>query len=146
MEDDDRELSRLLREWEAPEAPGWLEGRVLARRDTRWRVRFVAATALAAVLGVALMLVVRAPAPRPNVSTAPENPFVPVPDVLPLDSYEIGRVVRVDVQVAILVAAGYNLPTTDPASTVKADVLVGEDGRVHAVRLVPNSTSNGTGD
>lgn len=138
---DDRELSRLLREWQAPEAPAWLEGCVLARRNARWRMRFVAAMALAAALGAAVFL-----APPPAVrrtAAAEEQAFVPVPNVLPLDSYEIGSVVRVDVPVAELMAAGYSLPLADPTGTVKADLLVGEDGRVHAVRLAPDTNSNG---
>ena len=146
MENDDRELSRWLREWEAPEAPPWLENRLLARRDAGWRVRFVTGMALAAALGAAALFMVRTPPPRPALAEASEDAFVPVPNVLPLDSYEIGRVVRTDVPVATLIGAGYRLPLADPNSTVKADLLIGEDGRVHAVRLVSDTTSSGTGD
>jgi hypothetical protein len=143
--DDDREWSRLLREWEAPDAPASLEGRVLARRDARWRMQFVAAM-LAAALSAAAFWITRRPAPSGRELAAAEQPFVPVPNVLPLDSYEIGRVMRVDVPVSALIGAGYSLPLADPAGMVKADLLVGEDGRVHAVRLVSDTNTSGTGD
>lgn len=147
---EDGELSRVLREWQAPDAPPWLEGRVIARRDAGWRVRFVAGMAVAAGLAAAALWMVRPPA-SPASTAAPaavadEGPFVPVPNVLPLDSYETGRVLRMDLPVSALIAAGYSLPTADPGATVTADVLVGEDGRAHAVRLVSGMDLNGTGD
>jgi hypothetical protein len=144
---DDGELSRVLREWQAPDTPPWLEGRMIARRDARWRRNFVAGMALAAGLAAAAILVVRQPAPPLSESAvAMEAPFVPVPNVLPLDSYETGRVLRMDLPVSALIAAGYSLPAADPTATVTADVLVGEDGRAHAVRLVSDATLSGTGD
>jgi hypothetical protein len=147
---DDAELSRLLREWQAPPAPPWLEARVLRRRDARWRTGFVAAMAVAAALSAAAFLVVREPSAAAPVvaqsAAAGEEPFVPVPNVLPLDSYETGRVLRMDLPVSALTNAGFTLPAADPTGTVTADVLVGEDGRAHAVRLVSGPNSNGTGD
>jgi len=179
---DDAELSRVLREWQAPEAPAWLEGRMLAaRRPTpapgpeapawlegralappdarhdarhgachaaRWRGQFAAGLALAAVLAAAAWLLVRQPAPPPAAAMAvqDEDPFVPVPNVLPLDSYETGRVLRMDVPVSALLAAGYRVPMADPAALVAADVLVGEDGRAHAVRLLSGMTLNTKGE
>ncbi len=134
---DDAELSRVLREWQAPETPAWLEGRLMARRDARRRTRFGAALALAAALAAVALLMVRSPAPpAAAVAVDEEQPFVPVPNVLPLDSYETGRVVRMDLPVSALLAAGYSLPAADPTATVTADVLLGDDGRAHAVRLV----------
>jgi hypothetical protein len=145
---DDAGLSGLLREWQAPDAPPWLEARVIRRRDARWRTRFVAAMALAAAFSAAVFLVVRQPAPVSGVAAVAteEEPFVPVPNVLPLDSYETGRVLRMDLPVSALTNAGFSLPAADPTGTVTADVLVGEDGRAHAVRLVSGPNSNGTGD
>jgi hypothetical protein len=151
---DDGELSRLLREWQAPETPAWLEGRVRAHRDAhrhaRWRRQFVAGLALAATLAAAALLVVRRPAPPPAaaaaVAVAAEQPFVPVPYVMPLDSYETARVLRMNVPVAALIAAGYQVPVVDPAAMLEADVLVGDDGRAHAVRLVSGLSLEGGGD
>jgi hypothetical protein len=51
-----------------------------------------------------------------------------------------------DLPVSALTNAGFSLPAADPTGTVTADVLVGEDGRAHAVRLVSGPNSNGTGD
>ena len=125
---DDAELRRVLHEWQVPGAP--------------------AGMALAAALAAAVLLVMRQPALPPGEAAvaAAEEPFVPVPNVLPLDSYETGRVLRLNLPVSALIAAGYSLPSADPTGTVTADVLVGEDGRAHAVRLVSDTTSNGTGD
>jgi hypothetical protein len=148
---DDGELNRVLREWQAPEAPAWLEGRVLAHRDARREARrrtwSAAGMALAAVLAAAVLLVVRQPGAPPEAGgVAVEAPFVPVPNVLPLDSFETGRVLRMEVPVSALLAAGYRLPVMDPAAIVAADVLVGEDGRAHAVRLLSGMTLSATGD
>jgi hypothetical protein len=152
---DDSELTRLLREWQAPETPAWLEGRVLAHRDphrhaARWRRQFAAGLALAATLAAAAMLVVRRPPPLPaaatEVAVAADQPFVPVPYVMPLDSYETARVLRMNVPVAALLAAGYQVPVVDPTATLEADVLVGDDGRAHAVRLVSGLSLEGGGD
>jgi hypothetical protein len=148
---DDGDLSRVLREWQAPDAPASLERRVIARRDARWRRQVSAGLAFAAALAAAALLMVRQPAPMPVPAAAADEaasgqPFVPVPNVLPLDSYETGRVLRMNLPVSALIAAGYSLPAADPAGIVTADVLVGEDGRAHAVRLVSDTTLNGTGD
>jgi len=142
---DDGELSRLLREWQSPEAPERLERKVMARRDRGRRARFAAAPAMAAGLAAAALLVVPRP-PRATPVAAEEAPFVPVPNVLPLDSYETGRVLRMSLPVSALIAAGFRLPEYDPNATVTADVLVGEDGRAHAVRLVGEGSLQGTGD
>jgi hypothetical protein len=49
------------------------------------------------------------------------------------------------IPVANLLAEGYSV-TADPSSVVQADVLLGEDGRVHAVRLPANQMLKGIGD
>jgi len=148
MQNDDAGLTRVLREWQTPEAPPWLEARVIGRRDAHRRARLVTGIGLAAAVAVvaAASLMVRPSPPRAvAVVTADDAAFVPVPDVLPLDSYETGRVLRMRVPVSALLAVGYSLPA-DPTALVTADVLVGEDGRAHAVRLVSGMTSNATGD
>jgi len=147
---DDMELSRALREWRVPEAPASLETRVIARRDAVRRRRRSVGVALGSVLAgaAAVLLVVVRPSPLPRAATmavSEEQPFVPVPNVLPLDSYETGRVLRMDLPVSALLDAGFSLPAADPTAIVKADVLVGDDGRAHAVRLVSDTTFDGTG-
>jgi hypothetical protein len=41
-----------------------------------------------------------------------------------------------DVPMAALTAAGFGINAVDPGATVQADVLVGEDGRARAFRLI----------
>jgi hypothetical protein len=147
------ELSRLLQEWRAPDAPEQLEERVMsARTAVRWRAQL--AIAAAALLVIAAMLSrtpgvtlpPNAASPPPQDAPAGEAPFVPVPYVPPLDSYETGMVFRVKLPVAALIRAGYRAPAADPAALVEADVLVGDDGRVHAVRLVSGLSLEVGGD
>jgi len=141
----------VLSEWRVSEAPASLEMRVIARRDAiRRRQRSVGvALGVALAVAAAVLLVVVRPSRLPRavpVAISEEQPFVPVPNVLPLDSYETGRVLRMELPVSALLDAGFSLPAADPTATVKADVLVGDDGRAHAVRLVSDTTLNGTGD
>jgi hypothetical protein len=76
------------------------------------------------------------PAPKP------EAPFIAIPYTPPLDPRERVDVVRMDMPVAALIAAGLPVGTADPASHVRTDVLVGQDGRARAVRLVAVVSSN----
>jgi hypothetical protein len=46
------------------------------------------------------------------------------------------------VPVAALIAAGLPVRTADPGALVQADVVVGQDGRPRAVRLVSISSVN----
>jgi ferric-dicitrate binding protein FerR (iron transport regulator) len=71
-----------------------------------------------------------------------EAPFVPIPYLAPPAPYERIEVVRMQVPVAALIAAGVPVRTADPGARVEADVMVGQDGRARAVRLVPNSSLN----
>ena len=41
-----------------------------------------------------------------------------------------------DLPVAALIAAGFDVRAVDPGATVQADVLTGQDGRAHAIRLL----------
>jgi len=122
-----------------------------ARRPPSSGMQFVPAllAAAAAMMFLAWSLM-RHPAPGLDTPTAgatvitPEDQqFVPIPFVPPLAPYETARVMRVDVPVASLIAAGYRIPGADPAAVLPADVLVGEDGRTHAVRLLSGQSLNG---
>jgi hypothetical protein len=92
------------------------------------------AAALAAVLFLGVILVHRI-SPGSSDEVASES-FVPIPYVQPLDQYETATVMRMEVPVAALIAFGYKVDAGDPTAVVKADVLVGEDGRAHAVRVL----------
>lgn len=80
-------------------------------------------------------------APAPAVTEA-EQPFVPIPYVLPPDPYERVEVVRMKMPVAALVAAGFQMQTADQSAEAEADVMVGQDGRARAVRLISISSFN----
>ena len=107
----------------------------------------VAAGAVAASVAVVLSLEHR-PQPEPPTSSAAvsedvresEQPFVPIPYVTPLGAYERAEIVRMEVPVAALIAAGLPMRTTDPGARAEADVVVGQDGRARAVRLISVST------
>lgn len=83
------------------------------------------------------------PPARPAVKRVAEpepEPFVELPWTVPLGPGERSRVVRMDLPVAALIAAGFPL-RADPAEAARADVLVGLDGRARAVRLLSISNT-----
>jgi hypothetical protein len=94
---EDRELSEILREWEAPGAPATLRERVLPARQTLWRwmvtgtVR-VPVPAAAALLLLALWLYadrsVRAPVTESQPGTEP-GPVASLADFRPVDRVEL---------------------------------------------------------
>lgn len=86
---------------------------------------------------------VKRPVPkrRPKPAPKPEQPFIAIPYTPPLDPRERIEVVRMDMPVAALIAAGLPVGTADPTSQVRTDVLLGQDGRARAVRLVTLASS-----
>jgi hypothetical protein len=86
----------------------------------------------ASVLAGAVLMQRSAPSPPQQG----EAPFSAIPYMAPLAPYERTSVMRMDVPVAALVAAGFRVQGMEPGGTVAADVLVGQDGRAHAVRLL----------
>lgn len=75
-------------------------------------------------------------------AAAPEQPFIAIPYTLPLEPYERAEVMRMDLPVSALIAAGLPMSMMDPAARAQTDVLVGQDGRARAIRLISISTSN----
>ena len=77
---------------------------------------------------------------RPRKAVKPpvddEPPFVAIPYTLPLDPWERTDLVHAEMPVGQLVAAGFSVGMVDPGARVQADVLVGQDGRARAIRLV----------
>jgi hypothetical protein len=63
------------------------------------------------------------------------QPFMTIPYTVPLSPEERATVVRMEVPVAALIAAGFSVATSDPGGVVDADVLVSQDGRARAIRL-----------
>ena len=117
------------------------------RRRQKARSWMISAVAIAASLAVVLILEYR-PYPRPPTPSAAvsedvresEQTFVPIPYVMPLAPYERAEVVRMELPVAALIAAGLQLRTADPGARAEADVVVGQDGRARAVRLISISS------
>jgi len=100
----------------------------LPSANRRWPLFWPAAAALAAGLAVSLLVHHSRPLPPP-----PARPFVAIPYLPPVDPRENTTVVRVNIRVQTLLALGYRT-TADPKTVVPADVLLGEDGRAHAIR------------
>ncbi len=71
-----------------------------------------------------------------GLTIAPEQPFIAIPYTMPLEPYEQAAVVRMDVPAMALIAVGLPVEGADPSARVQTDVLVGQDGRARAVRLI----------
>jgi hypothetical protein len=93
--------------------------------------RFALAACGTAVLAIAVIV-----SPKRPVKVAAEPPFVEIPYVAPLAPYERTAVMRMEVPVAALIAAGLEVHGPEPGSTLTADVLVGQDGQPRAIRLI----------
>jgi hypothetical protein len=147
-------MDRLAAETARAEAPIEIEASVLAEFDRVNRRRnsrswMILAGAVAAAIAVALVLEYR-PYQQPPARSAPvsegvqesEQPFVPIPYVTPLGPYERAEVVRMEMPVAALIAAGLQVRAADPGARAQADVVVGQDGRPRAIRLISISRFN----
>jgi hypothetical protein len=122
-------LDRLKAESANAEAPQEIEPELLAEFDRVQRRKrlvswMIAAAAVAASIAVVLFVSARdhrpdlkPPAPLPAVSEDvrdSEQPFVPIPYVVPLGAYERAEVVRMEVPVAALIAAGFPMDAHGP--------------------------------
>lgn len=98
-----------------------------------WR-RLAASGGLVAA-ALAIVLLVHTPAaPR-----ADEGPFLAIPYAGPLAPYEQATVMRMEVPVTALIAAGIEVHAAELGSVLTMDVLVGQDGRAHAFRPINRS-------
>jgi len=74
--------------------------------------------------------------PRLKVEKQPDLEFIPlVYTDDPAESVRGGRVIRVELSRASLFAMGINIPLENGAETVKADLLVGQDGVPRGIRM-----------
>ena len=146
----DDAMNRLSSEMAESGAPLEIERAVLAefdrvQRRKRGRHWIAAAGAIAASV-VGLWMLEHRPAPQlvapPAVEAEAEPPFVPIPYVLPPGPYERVEVVRMSLPVSELIAAGFQMQTSDLGAQAEADVMVGQDGRPRAVRLISVSSFN----
>ena len=66
--------------------------------------------------------------------------FVELPGAAALPAFESGEIVRMDVPLSSLPGYGFDISSGAGNGPVAADVLIGQDGRARAIRLVTNST------
>jgi hypothetical protein len=150
-------LNRAVRQWSdqsnGSNPPAALEQSLFAEfarvHAARRRRRWVSALGIAAATIVALWIGFK-PVGQPLIAhveapSAPsavgEEPFVPIPYVISPAPFERVEVVRMEMPVAALIAAGIPVVSLDPSARVQADVVVGQDGRAHAVRIVSTPQS-----
>ncbi|MEO5923277.1 MAG: hypothetical protein ABIR70_05560 [Bryobacteraceae bacterium] len=131
---------RLRAAWADQPGPGTeIEMAVLAefdrtvrsRRRSRWMM-----TAVTVAAGVVIAWIgARSPQVVREVAPVQEQAFTALPYVVQPAAFEQTEVLRMSVPVAELIAAGLPMQA-DPGTHVEADVVVGQDGRARAVRLV----------
>jgi hypothetical protein len=146
----DLELDDLLNAWEIAAPSEQLRAAVFPERAGLRRFRSgawiaAAAACLLAAFAVGMLSNRTKTSANPKHSLeriafadseAGGQPFVAIPYTVPLSLGETATVVRMDVSVAELLAAGFRLPASDSAAMAPADVMVGEDGRALAIRLL----------
>jgi len=101
--------------------------------------------AAAAMIAAAVAFTVITSRQRIPARKSEPAPLIAIPYLPPLDTRETTIVVRIKVRIATLMAMGYTI-AADPDKVVPADVLVGEDGRAHAFRVLSETKSDGKGD
>jgi hypothetical protein len=131
----------------AVEPPAGLEAAVMAEFDRAHRrrrtVRATRALAMCGAMAASLVAGALLLRPEPKAAAPAESQaFFPIPYTPPLEPYERVMVVQEQVPVAELVAAGFRVPTSDPGGSVRADVMVGQDGRPRAIRPVVFTVSD----
>ena len=144
---DDRDLALALRRLDravvVPAADPAREAALMAAFDAarrrpqggvpgRRQYWFMAGLATAAALLMASSATFRHAPPAPQ----PPNDFVMVPGAATLPAMESGSLVRMDVPVAELPALGLTPPPSNRTASVRADLIVGQDGMPRAARLV----------
>jgi hypothetical protein len=101
--------------------------------------------AAAAVIAAAVSFAMVAPHRKRAIADRSEAPFIEIPYLPALDARENTAIVRMNIRVATLHSFGLHIDG-DPEARVAVDVLVGEDGRAHAVRVVSDIDGKRTGE
>jgi hypothetical protein len=101
--------------------------------------------AAAAIIAAAVVFTVTTSRQRIPARKSEPAVLIAIPYLPPIDPRETAVVVRIKVRMATLMAMGYKI-AADPDEVVPADVLVGEDGRAHAFRVVSETKSDGRGE
>ncbi len=115
-------------------------GRLSAARHGYWPMAALAAAAAVLIAvglpwGAAGRRAADPPSSPPRDVQPEVSEFVMVPGAASLPTMESGSLVRLDLPVSVLPSLGIT-PPAGGASTVKADLVVGQDGLTRAVRLV----------
>ena len=116
----------------------WYDIRETRRTRAIWSWRWVAASGGLAVAAAIVGLLTHRPAAP---SRHDEASFIQIPYVAPLAPYEQTTLVRLDVAITALKAAGFEVHAPEMAGGLTVDVLVGQDGRAHAIRPVDRSAA-----
>jgi hypothetical protein len=121
----------------AIEPPEGLEGAVMAEFDRAHRRRPLRVLAVCGGIAASLLAGALLVRPEPKAAAPAESQaFYPIPYTPPLEPYERVMVVQTEVPVTELIAAGFRVPAGDPAGSMRADVIVSQDGRPRAIRPV----------
>jgi hypothetical protein len=114
----------------------WYTAPAVRRPKAVWSWRRVAA--IGGLVSAALVIVLLA---QPSAAPlAEEEAFLQIPYVAPLAPYEQTRVMRMEVSMTALKAAGFEVHAPELSGALTVDVLVGQDGRAHAIRPIHRST------
>ncbi|HWC97120.1 MAG TPA: hypothetical protein VG456_10230 [Candidatus Sulfopaludibacter sp.] len=136
---------RVVAVVEIPAASG-VGGRVMAEFDRgarRSKVRVLGWFAAAGVAAAAALVLSVTPTRPAPVAAAPDfAQFLPIPYTIPLTPEDRASVVRMEIPVSALRAAGFQVQDADPGAMVEADVLVSQDGRARAIRPISISNSD----
>jgi hypothetical protein len=125
----DRALRRLAGEPLCMPRAQQIEALLLERFERRRRP-WLAIFALVGAACLAIAGFVRDFRPQARA----DAPFFAIPYTIGPAPYERTTVVRMEVPVSALVAAGFNVYAADTSATVQADVLFGQDDRAVAIR------------
>jgi hypothetical protein len=82
--------------------------------------------------------------PAKQAEVEPEQ-FMAVPYVVPPAPYERTEIVRMQVSLSALQTLGFQVHTAETGGSVTADVLCGQDGRVVAIAILPDSRTKSEG-
>jgi hypothetical protein len=124
--------------------PDGLEAAVMAEFDRAHRRQPTRMLAMCGALAASLLAgaILLRPAPKPAAPSVESQAFYTIPYTAPLEPYERVMVVQEQVPVTELIAAGFHFPATDPTGTMRADVMVSQDGRPRAIRPVAFDVSD----
>jgi hypothetical protein len=113
------------------------------QRSLQWGKRSLAGVLATSVCVAAFLIHWPVPVPVARPVETPHafsgRPFIRLPYVAAPAPYERTEVMRMDVPITALIAVGLEVHVPDVGAAVRADVLVGQDGRALAIRLVPGS-------